>query len=246
MVAEHMMMQLLALAKRVREMMDVAQAAGNWGQKSRRCDEDTFACNWSQRQGIRGLWEATVGILGMGEIGLELARRLRGWECTVLYNKRRPMPALAEQELGVRFAPVDELLAHSDYVCVLLPFLPETEQSLDAGFLARMKPGACLVSCGGSGVVDEHALAAALRSGHLGGAALDTFTWEPIRPDNPLLSLALGTTSQQPQANGVGYNIILTPHTAAGSGAARDDARSDDYTNIRRVLNGQELIYRVA
>ena len=236
MVAEHMMMQLLALAKRVREMMDVTQAAGDWGQAPRRCDEDYFAYNWSQRQDIRGLWEATVGILGMGEIGIELARRLRGWGCSVLYNKRQPLPSIAEQELQVRFAAVDELLAQSDYVCMLLPFLPETEQSLNAEFFARMKRGACLVSCGGSGVVDESALVAALRSGQLYGAALDTFTWEPIRPDNPLLSLA-----QQSQAN-----IILTPHTAAGSGAARDDERADDYINIRRLLHGQELINRLA
>ena len=236
MVAEHMLMQMLALAKRVREMMDITQSAGDWGQPPRQCDEDYFAYNWSQRRDIRGLWEATVGILGMGEIGIELARRLRGWGCSVLYNKRQPLPSIAEQELKVRFAAVDELLAQSDYVCMLLPFLPETEQSLNAEFFARMKRGACLVSCGGSGVVDESALVAALRSGQLYGAALDTFTWEPIRPDNPLLSLA-----QQSQAN-----IILTPHTAAGSGAAQDDERADDYINIRRLLHGQELINRLA
>jgi len=99
-----------------------------------------------------------------------------------------------------------------------------------------MKHGGCLVSCGGSGVVDEVALAEALHSGRLGGAALDTFTWEPIHPDNPLLPLA-----RQPHSN-----VILTPHTAAGSGAARRDERADDYANLRRVLSGQELIYRVA
>jgi phosphoglycerate dehydrogenase-like enzyme len=234
MVAEHLLMQMLGVAKRLREASEVTLAAGDWGQP-RRCDEDYFAYNWSGRQGVAGLWGATVGILGLGEIGTELARRLRGFGCTVLYNKRNRLPAEAERELGVQFATVDEMLAASDFVCMLLPFFPETAQSLDAAFFGQMKPGSIFVSCGGSGVVDEAALAAALRTGHLGGAALDTFTCEPIAPDNPLLLWA-----RQPHSN-----VLLTPHTAAGTASARSDTRRDDYDNLMRVLKGEALIGRL-
>jgi phosphoglycerate dehydrogenase-like enzyme len=86
-VAEHLVLQMLALTKRLREMERIAlEAAPTWGE-SRRTDEDTFAYNWSRRTGIDGLWECTVGILGFGEIGADLARRLQGWGCTVLYPR---------------------------------------------------------------------------------------------------------------------------------------------------------------
>ncbi len=236
MVSEHMVLQLLSLAKRLREVMDIALEAGEWGQESRRCDEDTYAYNWSGREGLVGLRDRTVGILGFGEIGTELSRRLRPFEPTILYNKRDRLPLRAERDLGIRFASEDELAAESDFVCMLLPFFPQTEQLIDVGFFSKMKVGACLVSCGAGGVIDEEALAEALRSGHLGGAALDTYTWEPLRADNPLLPLA-----RHPRAN-----ILLTPHTAAGSDAAKADARKDDYTNLLRVLKGEPLRYRLA
>lgn len=234
MVAEHMLLQMLALAKRLREVMDLTLEANDFGQPPRRCDEDYFAYNWTGRENILGLWGATVGILGMGEIGTELARRLRGFGCTVLYNKRNPLPQAAERELNVQFAAVDDMLARSDYVCMLLPFFPETEQSLSRDFFAKMKPGSIFVSCGGSGVVDEDALAEALRSGHLYGAAVDTYTFEPIAADDPLLPLA-----RDPHAN-----VVLTPHTAAGTVAAAGAERYGDYTNLMRVLHGEPLVGR--
>ncbi len=234
-VAEHMLLQMLACAKKLREVMDVTLSANPHGQPSKRCDEDYFAYNWTRRQDIRGLWGATVGILGFGEIGTELARRLQGFGCTILYNKRNPLPAEAERELKVRFASAGDLVAQSDFVCMLLPFLPETAQTLGRNFFARMKPGAIFVSCGGSGVVVDAALAEVCVSGHLYGAAVDTFTCEPIAPDNPLLAVA-----RQPQTN-----LILTPHTAAGTAAANAVARSEDYDNLVRVLRGQELVGRL-
>ncbi len=231
MVAEHMLMQMLAAAKRLREVMDIATAAQGWGQEPGRCDEDYFAYNWSGRVDIRGLWDSTVGILGLGEIGTELARRLRPFGCTVLYNKRDRLPLFAEQELNVSFADRDTLLARSDFVCMLMPYFDETAGTLDAGFFARMKPGAIFVSCGGSGVVDEGALAGALGSGHLYGAAVDTYTYEPIHPEDPLLPLA-----RQPWAN-----VILTPHTAAGPVAANRAERCADFDNILHFLRGEAL-----
>ncbi|MCX6028881.1 MAG: NAD(P)-binding domain-containing protein [Chloroflexi bacterium] len=235
MVAEHMLMQMLACAKRLRETMDDTLSGKDFGHPPHRCDEDYFAYNWTGRTDIRGLWGATVGILGYGEIGAELARRLAGFGCKVIYNKRNRLPPEAEAEMHIQFAETDDLAAQSDYVCMLLPFFPETAQSLSRAFFAGMKPGAIFVSCGGSGVVDEDALAEAYATGHLAGAALDTFTYEPIAPDDPLLPLA-----RDPRAN-----LVLTPHTAAGTASATRNERTDDYANLMHVLRGEELVGRL-
>ena len=235
MVAEHMVLQILALAKRLREVMDLTEEANDFGHPPKLCDEDYFAYNWTGRENLLGLWESTVGILGFGEIGTELARRLQNYGCNILYNKRNPLPQEAEQELHIQYASVDEMLAESDFVCMLLPYFPETALSFNAEFFAKMKPGACFVSCGGSGVVDDQALADALSSGHLYGAAVDTFVYEPVAKDSPLLPLA-----KQPRSN-----LVITPHTAAGSASASSKSRTGDYVNLQRVLRGEKLVGRL-
>jgi lactate dehydrogenase-like 2-hydroxyacid dehydrogenase len=156
----------------------------------------------------------------------------------ILYHKRTRLPERAEEELGIRHATREEIIAESDYLCVLLPYYPETDMCLDAGVLSRMKQGSFLVSCGSGSVIDESALARALEDGHLAGAALDTFEWEPIRPENPLLPLARDPA----------LNVLLTPHTAAGSSqvADSDRTRKSDYTNLVRVLEGEPPLHRVA
>lgn len=233
MVAEHMVMQMLSLAKHLPEVSHIAQDAADWGRPSRRTDENVFAYNWSERANVGGLWGKTVGILGFGEIGAELARRLRGFVPRgVLYNKRRPLPSHVESELGITYATRQELIAASDFLCVLLPYSPETDLSVNEASFAQMKRGSFIVSCGSGSVIDEDALAAALTSGHLAGAALDTYEWEPLRSDNPLVELA-----RDPSAN-----VFLTPHIAAGT---LPNGRMGDWENIRRVLAGQEPFYRV-
>jgi phosphoglycerate dehydrogenase-like enzyme len=239
MVAEHMILQMLSLAKRLNEVSAIVQAAGDWGQPSRRTDEDTFAYDWSLRSGIVPILGQTVGILGFGEIGIELARRLAGFgPSRILYHKRSRLTQEAERELGLAYAPFDQVVSESDTLCDLLPYFPETDTLIDAGVLARMKRGAYLISCGSGSVIDEWALAESLRRGHLAGAALDTFEWEPIRPDNPLLPLARDPAG----------NVVLTPHTAAGGSAdaGSDQTRRLDYENILRILRGETVLYRVA
>jgi phosphoglycerate dehydrogenase-like enzyme len=235
MVAEHMMMQLLVIAKRLREMMQITEEAGDWRNGPQLCDEDTFSYNWSEREDIRGLYGSTVGIVGFGEIGTELARRLQNYECCVLYNKRTRLPQAAEMELEVEYTELDELLGRSDFVCMLLPYFSETAKIVNAGFLDGMKQGASLVGCGGSGTFDEDAIAQALASGKLYGFATDTYVWEPINQDSPLLSLTRETAA----------NVYLTPHTAAGTTAADSSERIDDYANIRSVLQDRPLRYRL-
>lgn len=237
-VAEHMAMQMLALAKRLNDAAAIANAGDGWGQPPRRTDEDTFAYDWSGRENIGEIYGQSVGILGFGEIGAELARRLIGFApARILYHKRNRLPETAEAELGIIYAPRYQLVSESDFLCNLLPYFPQTDMLIDSNFLAQMKPGAFLVSCGSGSVIDEAALADAVLKGHLAGAALDTFEWEPVRPDNPLLPLARNPA----------MNVVLTPHTAAGSGkgTASDLARREDYENIMRVLRGEAVHYRV-
>lgn len=236
-VAEHVVMQMLGLVKRLRELMAVSGAAELGGQTPRRCDEDHFAYNWSQRENITGLTGKTVSILGFGEIGVELAARLKGFDCDVVYQKRKRLPAQAETQFGVRYVAAREAAAaQADIVVALLPLSPETDQCLDARFFAQLKPGAFFIQTGGSGTTNEDALAAALRSGHLGGAAVDGFTWEPVPADNVLMALA-----QDPYCN-----LILTPHVAAGAVPGTGAVRAGDYVNLMAVLAGRDLRYRVA
>jgi glyoxylate reductase len=234
-VAEHMLLQILALAKNLRDLVSVATDADDWGIAPRQCDEDWFAYNWSGRKEIRTLFRSTVGIVGYGEIGAELAARLKNFGCTVLYNKRTRIPEFAEKELNIHFAEMDDLLQQSDFVCILLPYSPEIDHMINQQFVAKMKKGACLVTCGSGGIIVESALAEAVTSGHLFGVAADTYDWEPIRADNPLL----------PLARRKGVNVLLTPHTAAGPVAAFRDERVQDYTNLLRVLQGKELLNRL-
>ena len=236
MVAEHTLMLMLALAKRLPDVSSVATAAGDWGLVSRPCDANTFAYNWSGRQNLRSIFGSTVGILGMGEIGFELARRLRSLDCTTLYFKRRRLPAATESELQVEYTTAAEIRMRSDFICSLLPHSSETAGMINAAFIRAMKPGAYLISTGTSTTMNEIEVAEAVREGRLGGLATDGYGWEPIRPDNPLLPLARDPA----------FNVILTPHTAAGGLSAHRDARVKEYTNLVRLLAGEPLLYRVA
>lgn len=233
-VAEHMVLQMLALSKKLRETEAIAlQASTEWGE-SKRTDEDTFAYNWSRRSNVEGLWQRTIGIMGFGEIGAELARRLRGWDVNLLYAKRRRLPESLEQELGMTYVDEDSLFHQSDYIANLLPYFRNTDLMIGAGHFAMMKDGAYVVACGSGSVIDEAALAEAVRSGKLAGCALDTFEWEPIKADNPLLALAKS-----------GHNVLLTPHIAAGATAAAARERLGDYSNIVSHVEGKPIKYRV-
>jgi phosphoglycerate dehydrogenase-like enzyme len=234
MVAEHMMLQMLGLLKRLREAMHITAEAADYGVETKRGDEDTFAYNWSKRTGIGKLSGATVGILGFGEIGWELVEQLRGFHCTVLYHKRTRLPAPVEEQLGVEYASPEAIAERSDIVCSLLPY-QGTKEPIDAAYFARMKPGSLFVHCGSGATVDEAALLDALRSGHLAGAALDTYTYEPLRPEDPLVQAV-----RDPM-----LNLILTPHIAAGGFTAGGHSRSQDYDNILALLQGRALKHRV-
>src|SRR5207253_1427971 len=130
----------------------------------------------------------TLGIIGLGRIGAQVARRARGFDMKVLYHNRRRRPE-AEADLGVRPATRDELLAAADFVVLTVPLTPETRGLIGRAELARMKPTACLVNVARGPVVDADALAAALAAGVIATAALDVTDPEPLPRDHPLLCL---------------------------------------------------------
>ena len=158
---------------------------------------------WPRIAGV-GLGGKTVGLVGFGAIGRETARRLAAFGCRVLVADPYVSPE-AVIACGAGPAALDELLPSSDVVCLHAAATPETTGMVNASFLGRMKPGAFLVNTARGELIDEAALAQAIESGQLRGAALDCFRGEPPPTDHPLLRL--------PQ-------VIVTPHT----GAHTDDA----------------------
>jgi glyoxylate reductase len=143
----------------------------------------------------------TLGLVGLGRIGRAVARRARGFGLHIVYSGHREVPGE-----DARFVSLDELLATSDFVSLHCPLTSETRGLMDATRFARMKPGAILVNTARGAIVDEDALAAALESGHLGGAALDVFAREPHVPErlqrapNTLLLPHLGSATRGTRA----------------------------------------------
>lgn len=161
---------LLAAARRLPEG-EQALRKGEWG---------PWHPTWLLGHRVSG---ATLGIVGPGRIGRAVARRAAGFGMTVLYSGHRPVT-----DFPGAFVPLDDLLARSEYVSMHVPLTPETERMCDAAFFARMRPDAIFVNTTRGGVVDQAALADALRTGQIAGAALDVMTPEPIPVDDPLLA----------------------------------------------------------
>jgi phosphoglycerate dehydrogenase-like enzyme len=227
-VAEHAIMQMLIFTKQLKESLATALAAGDYGRESKRTDENTFAYNWSKRQGIGSIFGKTIGILGFGEIGFELTKRLQNWGVTLLYHKRQRLPNSVESQYNLRYE--EDLFPKSDILVNTLPYSRETDHFINEERIAKMKATAFLVSVGSGSIIDESALAEAIKAGKIAGAALDTYEYEPLRPDNPLLELARN-----------GKNLLLTPHIAAGT-MSNIEERREHFTNILRHINNEPLL----
>jgi phosphoglycerate dehydrogenase-like enzyme len=226
--AEHALMMTLALIKKLGRGMHDALTAMH-GLPAQRGDEDTFSFNWLGYTDIGGLIGRTVSIVGMGEIGVEYARLVRPFHlAAAYYNKRTPYPAHVESELGIRHADLTTCLAAADVLISLLPYSAETDYQrggLNRERLALLKPSAVLVHLGSGSVVDEAAVLEMLRMGRLAGAAFDTYEYEPLQPDNPLVLYARDPKN----------NLLLTPHTAAAHVTV---GREGDYAAILDYLRG--------
>lgn len=162
----------------------------------------------------------TLGILGMGRIGQGIARRAAGFDMNVLYHNRSRLPDMVERECKATLVDKAELLRRSDFLVLVLPFTPENRHAIGAPELAGMKPSAVLVNVARGGIVDDAALAAALREGRLAAAGLDVFEGEPaVHPD--LLTLD---------------NVVLTPHIASASEETRRAMASLAVDNVIAAL----------
>lgn len=153
----------------------------------------------------RDVYGATLGLVGMGRIGLAVARRARGFNMRILYYNRRRDPE-AEKEVGAEYRPLDDLLRESDFVSLHTPLSPETRGLIGERELALMKPTAILVNTARGPVVDERALYQALKERRIWAAGLDVFEVEPLSMDNPLLELD---------------NVAIVPHIGSASIATR-------------------------
>jgi glyoxylate reductase len=167
---------------------------------------------------------ATLGIVGLGRIGIEVARRARGFGMKVLYHDQQRRGE-EERQLGVEYvSELSALLSSSDFVSLHLPLSPQTYHLIGAAELAAMKPTAVLVNTSRGPIVDQQALYEALKSRQIFAAAIDVTEVEPIPPRDPLLTLD---------------NLIITPHIASASFATRTSMATMAAANLIAGLNGQ-------
>ena len=203
---EHTFGLLLALVRHI-PRADALLRGGRWERKSLLGTE------------LRG---KTLGVVGLGRIGREIARRAQAFDMAVLgYDPY--VPAAVAESLGITMLPLDDLVARADVVTLHLPLTGEVEHLFDAARLARMQRGAFLINCARGGLVDEAALHAALTSGHLAGAALDVFEQEPTT-DSPLFGLP---------------NVVVTPHIAASSVEAQENVGLAAVESTLAALRGE-------
>lgn len=214
-IAEFVLASILAWAKDVPSLVRRQQAR-----------------TWS-RDTLLEVTGRTVGILGFGSIGLEVARLVRAIGMRVLAAVRsQPSEGqLARADEVLPWSDLDALLARSDYLVLALPLTAETSGLIGDARLARMMPGAVLINVGRGGVVDEDALVRALRAGTIRGASLDVFATEPLPPDSPLWGLD---------------NALISPHVAAGTDRYDERVIELFADNLAAFLRGAPLRNAVA
>ncbi|MGH2355852.1 MAG: phosphoglycerate dehydrogenase [Chloroflexota bacterium] len=204
-VADHALGLMLALARQIVPLAD-----------------QTRRGQWERAIGVE-LAGSTLGLIGFGRIGRQVALRARAFGLRVVVYDVFP-DQRAAAECGAGYVSLDELLAGADFVSLHAPATPETHDLINAGALAKMKPTAYLINTARGELVNEADLAAALRAGHLAGAALDVFKQEPPDPVHPLLSLP---------------NVLPTPHVAGLTTQSADRMAALSAENILAVLRGE-------
>jgi glyoxylate reductase len=141
-----------------------------------------------------------LGLIGMGEIGIQMATRATAFGMNLLYHRRRRLNDDLEKEFGLSYRPlVEELISEADIISLHVPYTPETDKLLNSERLRRFKPSAILINTARGGVIDETPLVDMLATGRLAGAGLDVYEYEPLPADSSLLKL---------------NNVVLTPHSA--------------------------------
>jgi phosphoglycerate dehydrogenase-like enzyme len=213
-VAEHTIMLILACLK-----------------KLLLAHEKTKRVEWAQDEmplyGVFEFWGKTLGIIGMGRIGKEVARRAKPFGPRLIYHDVDRLSPELERSLDLTYRTLDEVIAQSDVITIHTPLSPQTENLINAERIAKMKPNAIIINVSRGAIVDEAALAKALKEKRIQGAGLDVFADEPINSKNPLLDAP---------------NIILTPHIAGATNESRARIIEMTIDNVVSVLRGQEPI----
>ena len=202
-VAEHTFALMLSLARSLVRAHSTMQA-GKWEKKTLQGTE------------LRG---KTLGIVGLGRVGIEGSRRAQAFGMKVVAHDPYVTPSLAQQ-LNVTLAPLDELYAQSDYITLHVGLTPQTQGMINAEALRKMKKGVRLVNCARGELLNEAAVIEALKSGQLGGAGLDVYSNEPLK-DSPLMNLP---------------NVILTPHIAGSTHEAQEAVGVQIALQVREYL----------
>jgi phosphoglycerate dehydrogenase-like enzyme len=201
--AEHALALMLALARKIHEtagLISVEQLRAAGYSPTQFDRAHTANANWARVTGTRNLYGRQLGIVGLGEIGRELAVRAAAFGMRIVYTQRHRLSRQEEAHYSATYAPLEELLAASDFVSLHLPFTDATRSIIGRRELGLTKPGAILVNISRPPLVDREALLEALRAGRLGGFGLDPHYDAPGRADDPLLGFR---------------NVIVTPHLAA-------------------------------
>lgn len=227
-VAEHALALMLVCARKVVPgHRAVTQAVyQEMGLEPIVTSQRNYRSNWAGIKDIFELHQATVGIVGMGDIGKEIAKRCRAFGMTIYYHQRTSHPDELEAALGIRYLPLDDLLSVSDFIVLVIPHTAESEGLIGARELARMKPSVTLINVGRGGLIDEEALAAALISKPLMMAGLDVYRNEPLPATSPLRTLP---------------NVVLLPHTGGGSYRSWKVDIPAVLQNIQRFFAGEPV-----
>ncbi len=213
-VAELTLALMLATLRRLPLLDAATRAGGGW------------SLDPALQDGFQEIGGRTVGLVGYGAIPRTLAPVLVALGCKVIYTARAPHP-----DVPGDYRTLDALLAEADIVSLHVPLVEQTERMIGRAALARMKPGAVLINTARGGLVDQPALADALRAGHLAGAGLDVFAAEPADAAEPLFSLP---------------NVVVTPHIAWLTTGTFARSFSIAAENCRRLAAGEALLHRVA
>jgi D-3-phosphoglycerate dehydrogenase len=210
--AEHSVALMLALARHIPQAHDSLKS-GAW-----------------KRQNFVGVEvrNKTLGIVGLGNVGSEVARRVQGFQMRVLGYDPYVSPEHA-RNLRVELVPLEQIIREADFITLHLPLTPQSKNMIGAKELSLMKPTVRIINCARGGLIDEQALDQALRDGKVAGAALDVFAQEPPK-DSPLLN---------------NEKVIVTPHLGASTQEAQANVAIDAAEQIISVLNGQPVRYAV-
>jgi phosphoglycerate dehydrogenase-like enzyme len=216
-VAEHTMMLMIACHRRLMTYANDVKA-GLWKQEQNR-KIDVFE-----------LEGKTLGIIGMGNIGQQVAKRSRAFDMELQYfDKYHPLPPTQEDALGLQAVALEDLLKTSDVVTLHVPLTKETYCMIGESEFSLMKPSSVIINTSRGGVINEAALAQALAAGTIAAAGMDVMEHEPPDPNDPLLKLD---------------NLIITPHTAGPTLESIPKRAANSFENIQRVWNGESPMWQ--